>query len=161
MEALAEEVQALAPRLIGASPPTDAIMRAARKAAEAILRVSRVRAVKAYTLNQAEHVRREKIYFFEGMANVFSGDLYKLLATDLSREINRMAREKRNAAARTEGADPVAGDMMTFLEENDALWRRLDDYERRALSARARAIRELDLARIEAERLSQSVQGAA
>ena len=152
MEALAEEVDALAPLLIGASPPTEAITKAARKAAEAIMRVNRVRAVKAYALNQAEHARRETIYAFDGLALVFKGEVYKLLAAELSRDINRMSKAKKNVAARPKGADPVADAMLKFLGENEDLWQRLDDYERRALSLRAKAIRELDFARIEAER---------
>jgi hypothetical protein len=150
MEALAEEAAALALRLIGASPPTEPIMRAARRAAEAILRLNRVRSVKTYAMNQAEFVDREKVYEFEGLAQFFTADFYKIIAAELSRDFNRMSRGQEGAASAV--PDPVAGAMLKFLAANEDLWRRLDDYERRALSQRTKAIRELDLARIEAER---------
>lgn len=156
MEALAEEAEALAPRLIGASPPTEAIAGAARKAAEAILRLNRVRAVRTYAMSQAEFVDREKVYEFEGLAQFFSGDFYKLIAEELSRDFNRMSRGQRGAASAV--PDPVAAATLKFFAANEDLWRSLEDYERRALSQRTKAIRELDLARIEAERRGEQAK---
>jgi hypothetical protein len=50
--------------------------------------------------------------------------------------------------------------VLALLEREETLLRRLDDYERRASSRRARAIRALDLARIEAERRRGSAPDA-
>lgn len=152
MEALEEEVEALAPRLLGASPPSDTIMRAARKAAEAILRVNRVRAIKTYALNRAEHPRRKSAHPFVGMAEYFRADVCKLFAAEISQGVSHMPAVRRDTAAAPKDAGSFADAMLKFLGENDALLGRLEDYERRALSVRTKAIRELDCARIEAER---------
>lgn len=159
MEALEEEVEALAPRLLGASPPSDTIMRAARKTAAAILRVNRVRAIKTYALNRAEHPRRKMAHPFVGMAEYFRADVCKLFAAEISQGVSHMPAVRRD----TEAKDAVsfADAMFKFLEENEALLGRLEDYERRALSVRTKAIRELDCARIEAERRAGSAQGGA
>lgn len=152
MEPSEEEVEALAPRLVGASPPSEAVMRAARKAAGAILRVSRVRALKAYALNRAQHPRQEMAHPFIGMEQYFKADVCKLFAAETRRGVSRVTEGQKGAAASPKDADAFADAMLKFLGENEALLGRLEDYERRALSLRAKAIRELDCARIEAER---------
>lgn len=119
------EVDELADVLVGSSPRLPGILEAARRAAEAILRLRQVRTMKTHTLNHAEP------------------------GADLG---------ESGAATRGGGADAA---MLRLLEQEERILRRLDDYERRALSRRARAIRELDLARIEADRRGLSRSGAA
>lgn len=118
---LQEEVDELADVLVGSSPSLPGILEAARRAAEAILRLKQVRRMKTHTLNQAE--------------------------PDDGTDASAGATKTGNTADRA---------MLRFVEREETLFRRLDEYERRALSRRARAIRELDLARIEAERRSLS-----
>lgn len=118
-EAMRDEVERLASTLVGSAPPDADVLEKARDAADAILRLRQVRAMKLHALGQAEPARQA-------------------------------SRARARAGGKADKPWPLA--LLALLEREESLLRRLDDYERRASSRRARAIRELDLARIEAER---------
>lgn len=140
-EAMQEEVEELAEVLIGASPPEPEIMSAARQAADTILRLRQVRAMKIHTLNEAEPGRQAKTY---------AAEMYREIRKNAVAVWGGAGGGSRRLARKAGEAAELA--MLSFLGREEKLLQRLDEYERRALSQRAEAIRQLDLARIEAER---------
>ena len=135
-EALRDEVDELARRLAGSVAGEPGVEEAARAAADAILCLQRVRSMKTHALNQADP------------------RLKKLNLEDILRNFNARLKEASGAskarAKKAGSADDLS--MFEFLRKTGNVLGRLDEYERRALSRRAKAIRELDYARIEAAR---------
>lgn len=158
MEALAEDVEALAPELIGASPATEAITKAARKAAEAILHMQQVRVTKTLALNQARAQVREAPG--QKAPQPPKGSHSGLFPPEFNDLRDLLGSGRWRAEAEHPSLDPEADAILKFMDEYGQLLQRLDDYERRALSQRTKAIRELDFARIEAERLRAVGPGA-
>lgn len=136
-QALEEEVDELSKCLAGCSVDDAGVVEAARKAAEAILRLRQVRAMKTLALNRARPGLQPTLRTADALR-------------DFARGLTPRERPQRNASATAGTATDKA--VLAYMESSEALLRRLDEYERRALSQRARAIRELDYARIEVER---------
>lgn len=134
---LEDEAAELAVELIGSSPFSPRLLEAAQTAAEAILHLRHVRSMKLLALNEAE----------PGRAAVVDIDEYfKSLTAAAFGSHNGRSRGGEKIGDR----DDLA--LLEFMEQSGTLLRRLDDYERRALSKRSKAIRELDLMRIDIER---------
>ncbi len=136
LEAIKDEVDELAGLLAGSSAGEPGVDEAARRAAEATLRLRQVRSMKTHALNQAEPGR-------EGVN-----------ASDALRTYGATLKDLSSGRRAKPGNADTAADlaMLKYLEEAGTMLQGLDKYERQALSRRAKAIRELDFARIEAAR---------
>lgn len=136
-ETIEDQAAELAVELIGSSPRGPRLLEAAQAAAEAILHLRHIRSMKALALNEAEPGRPTVVdidqYFKSLTAAAFGG------------------RDGRSGGGERIG-DGHDLALLDFMEQSGTLLRRLDDYERRALSKRSKAIRELDLMRIDIER---------
>jgi hypothetical protein len=142
-EVLEEDVAELAKELMGSAPHEPVVAEAARKAAEAILRLGHVKAMKAFAFREAEPGRQASLRIAE-WARAFASKGGVLGAS--GRRIVAKSRSDGKAGSPSNLA------MLRLMETSGALLRRIDDYERRALSQRSKAIRELDHARIDAAR---------
>lgn len=136
LEAVSDDIDELAGLLTGSSAGEPAVEDAARRAAEAILGLRQVRSMKIHALSHADPERkridpREAFKAFGSMSKILSSA--------------RKAKPKKVGTA-----DDLA--MLEFIDTSANILERLDAYERRALSRRSKAIRELDFARIEAAR---------
>lgn len=156
-EAAAPDVEELAAALLGASPPEPALLEAARDVAREVLFLYRLqryrRAVEeAGAMSQLTLKGRAEERFLELSA-----------AVKLDDEVT-WRRLQETVADTIGGADAagleISGATALLYEHMDASaeLRRLDDYERRALSRRRKALRRLDYGRIEVER---ALRGAA
>ena len=152
MEALEAEIEALAPLLCGSSPRTGAVMAAARKLAAAILHLRQVRSMRLRVLGMAAPERREAVYSFPGIARSVPEDVSQFVAEELSATIRRIQEYEGKRKPRRQDVDDAAASLLDVMEEQKALLSRLDDYERRALSQRSKALREFDYIQIELER---------
>lgn len=151
-DGLEDEIEELSGLLIGSSPPEPEILVAARNLAEAVIQLKRVRAMKVAVLNEAGP-KRQRVYSFPGVALVLSGDAYRLFAEDLSRRMDELApKRKKGKQTSDNSADPERGAVLKLLARSGEMLNTLDEYERRALSRRATALRELDRVRIDRER---------
>jgi hypothetical protein len=151
------EIEDLAEVLLGASPPELPLLEAAREAAEAILHLHRV---------QTTRRRAEEAAALLHLAPLSGAPTRKLTLWKLKteerhptcRSLLEELRLQASEAGYVSGTDLASADGILSLlyslgRDNDV--RRLQDYERRALSRRRTALRRLDYERIEAERRKQ------
>ena len=150
-EALLPEVEELAGALLGSSPREPALLDAARAAAEAILFVDAVQRLRRATLSAGMLARlvlkgRAEERLIELTRSVAEDDVaaWRQLRETIAATIGGTRDGKLERAAQ--------GTLRHELEGNAPTLRRLEDYERRGLSRRRKALRRLDYERIEAER---------
>ena len=142
-DSLADEVEALTPLLVGASPRHENIMAAARRAAEAILQFHHVRSVKLHILGQAKPASSAPEKLLPNIAQCLPEDAYQLLEDEMRERMEMMMAFEGKKVPRRRGTDTAADALLGHLDAEGALLARLDDYERRALSRRAKALRVL------------------
>jgi hypothetical protein len=165
-EAEAPEVERLAHALIRGSPPEPEILGAARETAEAILHLRRIKTMRA-------HLMKELMVAPPASAKVPSAAAIRAMGVILrdgitpanSRLVARFGEEMGLGAGSPRLSEITSEEEATerllriYRDLPDAL-RRLDDYERKALSRRASLLRRLDFRRVEAERLRQAEQAS-
>lgn len=137
LEIRADETSELADHLIGSSPREPAVMAAAQRAAEAILHLRNVKAVKMLAFREAVPDQATKACLANFSPSVAA-------SFDAGRAVEQ--------AVQDEALNQSDRLLLEFLRGSEGMLRRLEEYERRALSLRSKAIRELDLVRIEIER---------
>lgn len=146
-----EDVSALAEALLDASPREPSVVEAARATAEAILYLRRVQQCRLLALDHGTLARAARTDAEKSAAN----KLLEAIKGEDSTECRRL-RVQLDIAHDCEwkvGVEPI-GFVVLGLELSDRAreLRRLSEYERRAASARRRALRVLDYEMIEAER---------
>jgi len=150
-EAQSPEAEELAGTLLGSSPRESALLDAARAAAEAILFVDAVQRLRRATLSAGMLARLR----LKGRAEERLIELTRSVAED---DVPSW-RQLREAIAATIGGTrdgklerAAQAALRQELEGSAQELSRLEDYERRGLSRRRKALRRLDYERIEAER---------
>lgn len=150
-EESSDDVLQLADALIGATPAEPQVLAAAREAAEAILFLRRVQQCRLLVLEEGT------------LRRAAPTDAEKMLALKLSSAVKREGkaecealRDELRVAHDAEWVVDVDTAATFILGEEVCRratdLRRLSDYERRAHSARRKALRRLDFERLEAER---------
>ena len=150
-EEWSDDVLQLAEALLGAAPPEPQVLAAAREAAEAILFLRRVQQCRLLvledgTLRRAAPTDAEKI-----LALKFSAAVKRAgkVECEVLREELRVAHDREWVVdIETAATFILVEELVNHAQE----LRRLSDYERRAHSARRKALRHLDYEVIEAER---------
>jgi len=154
-EAMSGEVRELAEALLGTSPPDLRLLDAAQEAAEAILHLHRVQrsrrlaeeAAALLNLQPLAGAPTRKLTLWKLQMEERHPTLRSLVA-----ELRQQARVVGYAAdAEITAIDGILCLLLSLRNQHDEV-RRLNEYERRALSRRRKALRRLDYERIEAER---------
>jgi hypothetical protein len=146
-----DDVLQLAEALLGAAPPEPQVLAAAREAAVAILYLRRVQQCRLLvledgTLRRAAPTDAERIPALKLSAAVKRAGKVEC---EVLREELRVVHDAEWVVDIETAATFILGEE---LGNHAQELRRLSDYERRALSARRKALRRLDLERVEAER---------
>ena len=157
----APEVERLARALIGGSPPEPEILDAARETAEAILHLRRIRTMRTDLLKELmtappAAAKVPSSAAIRAMAVILRDGITSRTSPLLARfgEEMGLAPESPKHSEITSEEEATARLLQIYRDLPEAL-RRLDDYERKALSRRTSLLRRLDFRRIEAERLRQ------
>jgi hypothetical protein len=152
------EVQKLASALLGTSPRDLRLLDAAQEAAEAILHLHRVQTSRRLAEEAAALLNLQPL----ARAPTRRLTLWKLQMEErhpnlrsLVAELRRQARDAGYAGdTEITAIDGILCLLLSLRSRHDEV-RRLNEYERRALSRRRTALRRLDYERIEAERRAQ------
>jgi hypothetical protein len=154
-EAMSREIRELAEALLGSSPPEPRLLDAAQEAAEAILHLHHVQrsrrlaeeAAALLNLQPLAGAPTRKLTLWKLQLEERHPTLRSLVA-----ELRRQACDAGYAAdAEITAIDGILSLLLSLRWRHDEV-RRLNDYERRALSRRRTALRRLDYERIEAGR---------